>query len=214
MPTLSQLQQTTTPIQIKRGQISFTLNAALEKLSSEKRPDFTPSEGVSYAELRAEAGEIARGNVGLQIELNRRVSALNDAADPERLRAHIGASRGLTPAKIAKIDLAQVGKDELQGAFDALSQTLVGEIEALETKINANQEARLRNYARRLAYLVVSSDLQPDEDGRALREGANKSPEDWAHNADIYFDFFTEQLLVGCLEEVEGAVYGPLVTSA
>lgn len=214
MPTLSQLQDTTTPIKITRGAIVFTLNAALEKLASDKNRQNTPSEGVFYADLLREEADIAKNAALLRIELNRRAGALSEAADPERIRARIAEMRGVkSKTKIAEIDLSNVPKEELQAAFDFLASGIESEIDELDAKIKANEEARLRNYARRLAYLVASTDLEPDDAGRALINGVNKSPADWQHNAQLYFECFTPQLLRGCLEEVEGAVYGPLVTS-
>lgn len=220
MPTLSQLQDTTTPIKIKRGQISFTLNAALEKLGAQKNaatpPSEGPSEGVTYADLQREEADIAKAAALLRIELNRRAGALSEAADPDRIREQIARVRmpGVTSkAKIAKIDLSEVPKDELQAAFETLAKGIETEIDKLDADFDANEAARLLNYAKRLAYLVASTDLEPDETGRALVNGVNKSPQDFEHNARLYFECFTPQLLRGCLEEVEGAVYGPLVTS-
>lgn len=214
MPTLSQLQDTTTPITVKRGQISFTLNAALEKLGAQKSASAPPSEGVTYAELQHEESDIAKGAALLRIELNRRAGALSDAADADRIRARIAEVRGITAkAKIAAIDLTDVPNDEVQAAFEFLARGIETEVDKLDADFDANETARQLNYAKRLAYLVASTDLEPDETGRALVNGVNKSPEDWMHNARLYFECFTPQLLRGCLEEVEGAVYGPLVTS-
>ena len=214
MPTLSQLQDTTTPITIKRGAIVFTLNAALEKLASDKNRQITPSEGVFYADLLREEADVAKNAALLRIELNRRVNALSEAADAERIRTQIAEMRGIkSKAKIAEIDLATAPKEELQNAFEFLAKGIETEIDKLDKDIEANEDARLLNYAKRLAYLVASTDLEPDDSGRALISGVNKSPEDWQHNAQLYFECFTPQLLRGCLEEVEGAVYGPLVTS-
>ncbi len=214
MPTLSQLQDTTTPITVKRGTIVFTLNAALEKLASDKSLLRPPTEGVTYADLLREEAGIVKDAALLRIELNRLADALMQAANPERIRARVAETRGVkTKAKIAEIDLATVSDEEVQGAFEHLAEGVESKIGEVEGKTTANDEARSLNYAKRLAYLVSSTDLEADSEGRALVNGVNKSPQDWQNNANLYFECFTPQLLRGCLEEVEGAVYSPLTTS-
>ena len=214
MPTLSQLQDTTTPIQFTRGAISFTFNAALEKMALEKKPGFMPSEGTTYAELLRAETEITKKAALLRIELNQRAGELSEAANPDNIRARVAQMRGIEgEQEIAAIDLSEASNSEVQAAFDHLASGIEEGINSIEKRIDANDKARLFNYAKRLAYLVVSTDLGPDEAGRALHNGVNKTPEEWMHNAKLFFECFTAQLLRGCLEEVEGAVYGPLVTS-
>ncbi len=214
MPTLSQLQDTTTPITITRGALVFTLNAALEKMAGEKSPSYAPTEGVTYADLLREEVDIAKRAALLRIELNRQANALSESANPERIRARVAQVRGIkSKARVAEIDLATASNEELQSAFDFLAQGIETQIDKVDADITANDKERFYNYSKRLAYLVASTDLEPDESGRALVNGVNKSPEEFKANADLYFECFTEQLLRGCLEEVEGAVYGPLVTS-
>ena len=227
MPFLQELRDLTVPVPIKRGNLTFTLNAALER--------FTPEEG-EYKQLRQEAVEIQFELAGLRHQLDTVLAGMVSSVNFEGIRADLEAKH------LETLDKPQGNSKERSLALKAQNQQAraaitdadieaefnrrIGEQEKQAQEIRAQidgdpetgvlgaQNKEHLNLAKRLAYLVATSDIV-DAEGRDVLSGVvEKSPKQLEDDAQVFYKNFSVKLLALALKQVEEAIYGPLETAS
>lgn len=214
MPTIDQLLSATTPVPIRRGTIEFTLECALEKYTAEDSEtsldaQTPPSEGVTYSQLRQDVVDAELQIETLGAELRDQLNQIAVLSDLEHLGAVLIAEKKAAPGhkKGAKVVISD---EELKAAFEERLKVGEERVKELRDKLAQGRAAFKHAIARRLAFLVVSSDVTTGDGKPCLSGAVHKTPEQLESDAQFFSKYLSDPLLDHCRQEVEKAVFAPL----